>query len=332
MECKETRLGLEHQLGCAKINGNIWQGGFRLGSKKTDFIKACLLAVAGMACLFVFCACKSQSPVDVSPTPSQGAALGNANELIAFFESGSEATARLTGPINLGERMVTLDAERGPITLIGEGFEVKGSGDSVIRVGAGASLRLEDVTITGDQVGVGLLDGSHLEGSATIVGGTNAIQCVGAFSFGVQSAYVANGGTGSGIFALAFTLEKDAEVTATGDLHAALATQGDVTLESGSSLTVRGSDYNVLKCAGTLVMKSASELNATNTGSYHGAEIGKIQVEGVVTIHAKGGSKGVGLFVMEQQEQIKVQGSCDPAQRFDSGDGGIEFVDVLNQE
>ena len=45
MECKETRLGLEHQLGCAKINGNIWQGGFRLGSKKTDFIKACLPAL-----------------------------------------------------------------------------------------------------------------------------------------------------------------------------------------------------------------------------------------------------------------------------------------------
>ena len=84
------------------------------------------------------------------------------------------------------------------------------------------------------------------------------------------------------------------------------------------------------------MLREGALLRVTNNGEYHGAEIHDLSVEGVASVEATGGSKGVGMFLFEQEEDVYLVGSCTPELRFEVGNGSVTFVesadDIPNPE
>lgn len=283
--------------------------------------------------LVFLCACSAEEQqaedyhIDLSD-PNEG--IYTAADLIAFFEDGEGDTAVLGGSIDLAGEMLKLTKLRGPITMQGNGNSLTSGGDCVIRLEDGAALTLNDITVVAGADGLGCLGDAQIGGAGcTIEALTNAVHCVGGLTVMKDSDMLLSGTKGSGLIAESVTLSSGARVTATGTQSAVRTLKNDVTLSENAFLSATTSMYySALKCSGILRMQDGSKLVARNEGSYHGAEIKGLIVDGVVTIEADGGGHGVGLFLFDLHEDIVLMGHCEAAARFESGDGSLTFVDT----
>lgn len=286
-----------------------------------------ILAAAAAAVLILAACGKTPEIVDFSD-PSTSGYVTSAADLKAFFESGETDTVSLASSIDIGGDMLVLTAERGRVTVSGNGYSITGTGDCVIRLDEGASITLDRVVIRGSVDGVGCMGGNAVGGAVTEISGSlNGINCVRDITIAAGSSLTLSGSDGSGIDAASLVLESAASVSATGGTCGILIGSGGIELGSAAKLSAFSGDYNALRCPHTVTMREGSQLTVTNTGEYHGAEIGRLNILGNVSIYATGGSKGVGLFLLELDEDITIGGYCEPAARCEAGSGTITFTD-----
>ncbi len=269
--------------------------------------------------------------VDLSD-PLNGESIVTAADLIAFIQNGKSNTATLAASINVADEFLDITPERGPLTIIGNGNTITGNGDCVIRLGDGCELTLEDVTIVGGSGAIGCLGSATLGGQANVNAVSHAIDCKESLTFASDSRFYIKSNMGSAIHAQALILEEDARVLTTGGASAVDVFQDDVTLMENTTLeAVTQTNYNAMKCAGSLVMRDGSKLIVSNSGDYHGAEVNELEIEGLVTIEATGGSKGVGLFLFDLEQTYYLLGFCEPAARNEVGNGALNFVSDASQ-
>lgn len=270
---------------------------------------------------------KDGDQIDLSD-PLGGSSIMTADDLLEFIARGEGNTAVLANNIDLESVMLRLSNERGNLTIEGNGFTITGIGDCVIRLEAGMLLTLNNVTIVGGSDGIGALGDCTIAGKGSKVKGVaSAVNCIGFLTIGENSDLAFEAQEGSGATARGITLDPGAVLSASGGMGGVASSDGDITLMSSSELyayTVE--NYNALQCARTLSLKDGSKLTVTNSGFYHGAETDSFSVEGAVTIEAKGGSKGTGLFIYSLNEDVRILGSCSPEARFENGNGSIAFV------
>ncbi len=285
-----------------------------------------------LSMLALLAACRAQEPedgdqIDLSdPSGTQG--ITTAAQLLQVVAEGKTDTITLAASIDLGEEMLRMDAENASLTIIGNGFTVSGNGDCVIRLAKGCSLTLEDVTLNGGASAIGCLGNAGITGEATIKAIANSVHAMGKVTFGEGSRFFITSNVGSGVNAQGLELLNDARVRAEGALGGIAVLRDDVVLNAGSVLDANTKEnYNALKCEGTLVMRDGAKLIANNEGEYHGAEVFQIAIEGTVTIEARGGSKGVGLFLFALEQTDNVIGFCEPELRFEVGEGSLAFYE-----
>lgn len=285
------------------------------------------MALALLLALLAAAGCtRTPEVVDFSDPGSSGY-VTSAADLEAFFASGESDSISLAASIDVGGSMLVLTKERGHVTISGNGYSITGTGDCVIRLDEGASITLDRVEIRGSVDGIGMMGGNTVGGVAsTVSGALNGVSSVSGVTVAAGSSLTFMGSDGSGIDASALVLESAAKVSATGGMCGALIGSGGVELGSAAELSAFSGDYNALRCPYTVTMREGSVLTVTNTGEYHGAEIGRLVPLGNVTVYATGGAKGVGLFLLELDEELSLKGYCEPAARSESGDGSIEFI------
>ena len=260
--------------------------------------------------------------------PIGGSSILTAADLLAFVERGESDTANLSADISLENEMLCITEARDGLTINGNGFTLSSAGDCVIRLDDGCSVTLNDMVIHGGSDAIGCLGDGAIGGSGLrIIGIGNGVRANGAVTILPDSSISVTGTAGSGLVSHALLFSENAELTLEGPLGGA-DISGDILLAQGAKLSAYTEEnYNALKCDGTLAMQDGASLTVENRGSYHGAELTDLVVEGTVYIDAKGGENSSGLFLFEQLEDIYVVGSCSPEPRFESGRGSITFVD-----
>jgi hypothetical protein len=73
-------------------------------------------------------------------------------------------------------------------------------------------------------------------------------------------------------------------------------------------------------------MLDGAAITVVNSGEFNGAEVGELEIEGDVTVNMTGGTKGVGLFVVDLYDDFSVYGACKPEMRFENGKGSVAFL------
>ncbi|MEG1547944.1 MAG: hypothetical protein RR527_04315 [Clostridia bacterium] len=257
-----------------------------------------------------------------------GTGIVTASDLIEFIKNGDTDTATLLAPIDLGNEMLKITSGRGPIIIMGNGCAINSAADCVIRIDSGCELTLNNVSIEGRVDGIGCLGDADIGGSAaSITAGNSAIMSKGKITIAPGSELKLIANTGSALTGKGITLLKGAKITSSAGLNAVCTTKNDLVLYEDAELhAVTSTNYNAVKCEDRLVMKAGSVFDVENTGDYHGAEIDSISVEGPVNIYAKGGSKGIGVFIFTHTDDICVIGECTPGPQFENGRGSITFV------
>ena len=301
-----------------------------------NFRKLAVFLLAALLCA-VLCACSKSDgddpeKIDLSDAHG-GSAIVTADDLVEFIERGEGNTAVLDNNIDLENVMLKLTNVRGNLTIEGNGFTITGNGDCVIRMEAGMTLTLNNVTIVGGYDGIGALGDCTVAGKgSTVRGVASAVNCIGLLTISKGSNLTFEAQEGSGATARGITLESNAMLSATGGMSGVVSTDSGITLSEGSQLFAYTSEnYNALQCARTLALKDGSTLTVSNLGLYHGAETDTLSVEGAAVINATGGSKGTGLFIYTLDEDIRVLGSCSPEARFENGNGSIDFVETPDE-
>lgn len=262
-----------------------------------------------------------------------GAGITSASDLADFFESGGDV-AVLARSVDMEDVMLTLSAERGPVTIQGHGNTISGNADCVIRLEDGAELTLDNVNITGGAEGIGGLGGAKLSGQGAINAVSHAMDLLEGIEIGEGSRFYIKSNRGSAIKARSIILNKDCAVYAYGggDTSAINAFEEDIVLNEGAQLeAVTETNYNALKCTGTFIMHDGSTFIVTNQGEYHGAELNDVELYGTVTIQATGGDKGVGLFAFSAADDYYAVGCCTPEMVIETGNGSITFVESSDE-
>lgn len=257
-----------------------------------------------------------------------GSSIVTAADLLAFLEKGEADTARLSADISLEGEMLRITKARDGVTLDGNGFTLSGSGDCVLRLDEGCSVRLTNITIHSGSDAIGCLGSASIGGKGVrLIAVGNGIRAAGEVSVAAGSSIESEANVGMGIAASGLTLQNGASLSAKGPMGG-VNVSGEIRLAPGARLAAYTEEhYNALKCGGTLTLQDGSTLVAENLGEYHGAELMALQISGAVNIEAKGGKNYSGLFLFEQLEDITVIGSCRPKPRFEKGKGSITFVD-----
>jgi hypothetical protein len=304
------------------------------GYKKHRSVDRAALSLIMAIIMGILCACGSKKPdeqIDLSdPSGAQG--ITTAAQLLHVIEEGETDTLTLNASIDLEGEMIKLDTPGAALTINGNGFTISGSGDCIIRLANNCTLNLSEVTLNAGSNAIGCLGDSAITGSATIKAVANAVYAKGHVTVGESSRLYVVSNVGSGIDAQGLELEKDARVLAQGALGGVNITKDDIMLNADSVLDSNTDEnYNALKCEGTLIMLDGSKLIVKNNGEYHGAEISELYVEGVVSIEAQGGDKGVGLFLFRVDEAINVVGFCEPELRFEIGNGSVSFFESASE-
>lgn len=303
-------------------------------TKKHQLIKPLVLALVTALALGILCSCGAKDPndeIDLSdPSGAQG--ITTAAQLLYVMEEGGTDTLTLNASIDLEGEMLRVDKAGTSLTIIGNGFTISGSGDCIIRLADDCTLNLSEVTLNAGSNAIGCLGDATITGNATVKAVANAVFAQGHVTVGEGSRLYIASNVGSGISAQGLELNKDARVLVQGALGGVTVTKDDIVLNADSVLDANTDEnYNALKCEGTLIMLDGSKLIVKNSGEYHGAEISELYVEGVVTIEAQGGSKGVGLFLFRVDDAVNVVGSCTPALRFEVGNGVISFYQSASE-
>lgn len=299
-------------------------------SKKSMLKRWAVCALALLTAGFYACAAPNEAAEDYHidfSDPTEG--IFTITDLIYFFEAGETAEASLGCSLDLDGEMLRVPKSRGPLILHGNGNSITSGGDCVIRLDDGCRITLNDLTLIAGADGIGCLGDAEIGGEGLRIEAlTNGIQAQGSVSILPQSDLKLTASKGSGVIAKALTQEPGARLSAVGSQSAVRVFKNDLILQEGAYLHAETTQYyNALKCAGILRMENGAVIEVVNLGEYHGAELDGVAVEGVVTICADGGSRGVGLFLFDLHEDMVVMGHCEPALRFESGNGSIQFVE-----
>ncbi len=289
------------------------------------------LALVIILSALVLCACAPEQVQEehlLINEPLAGNNIYTAEELLLFIEKGESNKATLAASISLDDEMIKLTATRGALTIEGNGYTLSGTGDCVVRLETGCALTLNNIEIIGGYDAIGCLGDARIAAKDTKISSvTHSINAAGIITIAKDSDMVLSSNVGSGLNATGLILETGAKLESTGDMSAVIIKEGNIELKENSLLkAVTKSDYNALKCDNTVYLKNGAELNVNNLGKYHGAEIGYISTEGVVTINANGGSQGVGLFLFSLNSEIYVLGQCSPELRYEVGKGKMVFM------
>ena len=282
--------------------------------------------LAAMTLLLIGCSASNER-IDLTD-PLSGSSILSAADLEAFFKYGENDTAVLAASFSMEDTMLKLTAQRGSITIDGNGYTLSGTGDCIIRLDEGCKLTLNDITVHSGSTAIGCLGSAEIGGeNANIIGVSDGILCADELIVSEGSSLVCKGSNGRGIDAEDITIKAGASVSGEGVLGG-VNSRSDITLERGASLAAyTDENYNALKCDGQLSMADGSALTVENRGRYHGAEIYEFAIEGAVSINATGGSEATGLFITEQHSNMYAVGSCKPEARVENGKGRITFVD-----
>ena len=295
--------------------------------KRSTVSATILLFIVGV---FFGCTRIEKTPVKIEITgDSEGIKVSSGADLIDLFRKGRNRTVILTDNVHIGREILKLTEALGTMTLIGNGFTIYGDGECVIRMDDNCHLNMEDLTLIGSHDGIGIMgNGTISAKNIKIDAGLNGVNATGSLKLNENSSINVTGRTGRGIDAKGLTIQKNAEITAMGNLNGINITRDELIMLNGSKLTSYSGQYNAVKCSNTLVLNDGAVFEVTNTGEYHGAELEAVEVHGTVTIKASGGEKGAGLFLFELNDQITVNGFCNPNYRIESGHGSIEFIDI----
>ena len=101
--------------------------------------------LAAMTLLLIGCSANNER-IDLTD-PLSGSSILSAADLEAFFKYGENDTAVLAASFSMEDTMLKLTAQRGPITIDGNGYTLSGTGDCIIRLDEGCKLTLNDITL-----------------------------------------------------------------------------------------------------------------------------------------------------------------------------------------
>ncbi|MDL2235857.1 hypothetical protein LJC07_06910 [Christensenellaceae bacterium OttesenSCG-928-L17] len=273
----------------------------------------------------VLCAGCGAGQENGEPDTPQILEIQSAAELAAWFESGP-TEARITNNIDMGGDMLTLRAGRGVLQLYGGGHTLSGNAPSLIRLEDGAGLYLEEITLEAKQIAVGLLGSGQLGGkSAAIHAALNAIHAAGALTIANGSTLSVSSEEGAGIFSVGLTVQKQAALTVSGSSCAIHTNEGDLVLESGATIACEAGGDHAVRTDDILQMDTGAVLTAINTNEYAAVRANSLAIAPGARMEATGGENGVGLFVVEQHEDIDVLGFSVPDASCENGRGSITF-------
>lgn len=283
----------------------------------------------GFLILLFLTSCKPLEDNELSDLEEKGITLvGTAAELINFFElEEGAAIAQLTADIDIGGEMLKLNNTRGEITIMGEGFTISGHGSCVIRLDDECSIKLLDVKIIGDQIGIGLLGGGAISASnCTVNAASHAIQAIKKLTVISGSRLNITSGGGMGILCDGFVAENGASINIVGDAAALQSQSGNIVLMQNAVVECSSMGDNTLKTDGDLELYGLSKLIAVNKGEHNAAKIGTLIVyESSASLELTGGTNGISLFIVEQHEDIEVKGFVTKEVRVEVGAGNINF-------
>ncbi len=289
------------------------------------------IGVVIVFCVAALCGCTKNdlqaNDVTVSPTPADSiTTVKTAEELLAFFDAGGP-TAVLANSISLGNAMLRLTAARGAISIEGAGYTVAGESDCVIRMEEGCTLVLNHITIEGKKDGMGFLGAVQIGGQNTVIRGNgNALHANAQVKILPESSITFESADGSGVLCAGLEIGENAEVSCIAREQGINTSREDLILCAGSSLHAQAGGYNAVKIGGALRMFDGAAITVTNSGEFHGAEVGELAIDGDVTLNMTGGAKGVGLFVVDLYDDFSVYGACKPEMRFENGKGSVTFL------
>ncbi len=286
-----------------------------------------LLAALSLAALLWGCGGEPEQTKVELADPIGGSSIVTAADLMAFLEKGEADTAQLSADISLEGEMLRITKARDGLIIDGNGFTLSGAGDCVLRLDAGCSVTLNNITIHSGSDAIGCLGNASIGGTgARLIGVGNGIRAEGEVVIAAGSSIECNANVGMGFTSSGLVLQEGAGLSAAGPMGG-VNVSGEISVGRGARLAAyTDQNYNALKCGGTLALEDGAALIVENSGEFHGAEITSLAVNGAVTIEAKGGKNSSGLFLFEQLQNIAVIGSCEPKARFESGKGSITFV------
>ena len=132
--------------------------------------------LAAMTLLLIGCSASNER-IDLTD-PLSGSSILSAADLEAFFKYGENDTAVLAASFSMEDTMLKLTAQRGSITIDGNGYTLSGTGDCIIRLDEGCKLTLNDITVHSGSTAIGCLGSAEIGGeNANIIGVSDGILC-----------------------------------------------------------------------------------------------------------------------------------------------------------
>ncbi|MDL2258497.1 hypothetical protein LJC42_05025 [Eubacteriales bacterium OttesenSCG-928-K08] len=281
------------------------------------------LLIAGL----FLCGCNKNPSPDDEITTLDYALVGTVEELVAFFEDGPQK-AQLTNNIDIKKEMLSLKSERGAVYIDGRNYTIKGAGSALIRLYEGGELHLSNITLDAQQIAIGLLADAKLGGeNCTIKSQNAAIYAAKTLTIAKSSALSLYSSGGMGITCAGLILEQNASLSIEAQTVGVDADKEDITLNSNSSLVTTAKGDNIIHTNGTLTLGEGSILRSINSGDHNAALVGSLAAQPSATLELTGGLNGIGLFVVEQYEDVTVLGFCLPDVRISNGDGSVTFLE-----
>lgn len=258
--------------------------------------------------------------------------VATAEELLHAVEDGN-TRIRFTASIDLAKDMLKQQADMQSLSIDGNGHTLSGTGACVIRLEKGCVLDLQNITIVSEQDGIGILEDATVGGSNCIINAKmNALHAVGTIQIASDSELELNAEQGASIDCSSLKVLSHAKVQCVAQKQSIVTDRGNLYVFANAQLTCEANGYNVIKVGGTLSLKEGARVDITNTGDYNGGEIGTLETVGIATIVARGGDKGVGLFIAELPHDVEVKGSCKPQALYEAGDGELTFIPIEESE
>ena len=166
--------------------------------------------LAAMTLLLIGCSANNER-IDLTD-PLSGSSILSAADLEAFFKYGENDTAVLAASFSMEDTMLKLTAQRGSITIDGNGYTLSGTGDCIIRLDEGCKLTLNDITVHSGSTAIGCLGSAEIGGeNANIIGVSDGILCADELIVSEGSSLVCKGSNGRGIDAEDITIKDLAE-------------------------------------------------------------------------------------------------------------------------
>lgn len=293
--------------------------------KKIRFKIDILVCVTLLILLLAGCNAASQEEQPGEDRLADSASIQTAQELEMFFKEGG-AQAQLHADIELGGIMLKLEQGRGRITLQGNGHTITGDAPCLIRLDQDGSIALQSITLNAHKTGLGLLGSGEITAQDCVINARgDAIQAAGALCITAGSSLALNSNEGSGILSAGLALEDGGTLTISGEVYAISVGRGTIVIEKNAKATCEARGDNAVKTDNAMVLFEGSQFTAKNTGEHNAARIGTLEAAPSAILKLTGGINGIGLFVVEQYEDVTLHGFSTPEVRVEIGKGEISF-------